>query len=160
MRNRASRYALLVVLTALAALAVGAVECSAAPAPRCNIRTDPGAMAFTIDPSAPGPINAVVATDPVIRCTNGVPFTVTSQSTNAGAPFGGPPTVGILNDGAGHVIAYTITHLAGGTGSGMGGAGNIPLNVGGTVNRVDYENAFLCEGACAYTDIVILQVAY
>ena len=151
---------LLVVLTVLAVLAVGATECSAAPAPRCNIRTDPGAMAFTIDPSAPGPINAVVATDPEIRCTSGIPFTVTSQSANAGGPFGGPPTVGTLSDGAGHQIVYTITHLAGGTGLGMGNPGNIPLNIGGTVNRVDYENAFLCEGACSYTDIVTLQVTY
>lgn len=160
MRKRTCPYLLPAVLAALVMLLISASECSAAPAPRCNIRTSPGAMSFTIDPSAPGPINAVVATQPEIRCTAGLAFTVASQSSNAGGPFGGPPTFGALSDGAGHQIVYTITHLAGGTGLGLGGAGNISMNIGGTVNRIDYENAFLCEGACSYTDIVTLQVTY
>jgi hypothetical protein len=117
-------------------------------------------MAFTIDPTLPGPINAVVTVQPIIRCTNGVPFTVLSQSANAGGPFGGPPTTGILNDGAGHQIAYSITHIAGGTGLGMGGTGDISLAVAGSVNSVDYADAYVCEAACSYTDTITFEVTY
>lgn len=111
----------------------------------CNIVTSPGAMSFTIDPSAAGPFNAVVATQPVIKCTKNHPYTVSCASTNTFH----------LNQGA-DSIPYNFTCPSNGNGNGFGAAGNITLTVDGQVTT-GYADA---AAGIGYSDTVTITINY
>jgi hypothetical protein len=122
----------------------------------CEWQSD-GTMSFLIDPASAGPILASV-TQPVVKCAVGLPFTVLASSANAGGALGSCPITGVLRNGAGQEIPYTVSCAAGGVGQGVGAAEPaIDLGVGGSVAAADYQNAPFGGG---YADRVTFQITY
>ncbi len=126
-----------------------------------------GSLAFTIDPSALGPISATV-TDATVFCSNGTPFTVTAVSNNYGgsplscASSGGGIT-GTLKDANNNTMSYTFTCGVNGTtgnsgtGQGFGSGKAVALGIAGSLAAVSYQNA---PASTTYTDTVTLTIAY
>ena len=112
---------------------------------KCTIVTNPGNIAFTIDPDTAGPFNAVVGTQPVIKCTKNHPYTVACTSTNTFNLMQGTDS-----------IPYTFACPAGSNGAGFGAAGGITLAVGGQVST-GYADAPVGTG---YADTVTITVNY
>lgn len=113
-------------------------------------------MSFVINPASAGPLLASVV-QPAIKCAVGLPFTVLALSTNAGGTVEACPVRGVLRNGAGQEIPYTISCLDAGVGLGVdSGDPAIELAVGGSVAAVDYENA----AAGGYSDRVVFQITY
>ncbi len=126
-----------------------------------------GSVAFTIDPSAPGPISATV-TDAAVFCSNGTPFTVTAVSNNYGgsalscASSGGGIT-GMLKDANNNTMSYTLTCGVNGTtgnsgtGQGFGSGKAVALGIAGSIAANSYQNA---PASTTYADTVTLTITY
>jgi len=112
---------------------------------KCTIATTPGDIAFTIDPDLAGPFNAVVGTQPVIKCTKNHPYTVACTSLNTFNLMQGADS-----------IPYTFTCPAGSNGAGFGAGGGIALAIGGQVSA-GYADAPVGSG---YADTVTITVNY
>jgi spore coat protein U-like protein len=131
----------------------------------CKVGTT-GSLAFTIDPSLPGPITATV-TDATVFCTNKTPFTVTAVSLNKGgvaascASSGGGIT-GTLKDGT-NTMDYTFTcGVDGGTGNSGAGKGfgvphDVTLGIAGSIDATSYQTA---AASTLYTDTITLTISY
>jgi spore coat protein U-like protein len=146
---------LIVVLTGAIILAAAAglpadtiaptVNVSASVQGKCAVVTTPGAMAFTIDPSSTGTVNAVVSALPVIKCTKDHSYTVACTSTNT---FN-------LSDGT-NSIPYSFNCPADGLGLGFGATKTITLSIGGSVLEANYVDAVVG----SYTDTVTITITY
>ena len=117
-----------------------------------------GNLAFTIDPSQPGPIAATV-TNATVFCSNGTPFTVTAASLNYGgaaASCGGGGITGTLQTGT-NTMNYTFTCTGSGTGQGHGSGKDVNLGIGGSIAAASYQNAAVSN---LYADTVTLTITY
>ena len=150
--------ALSMAVVAEAATVAPQVNVSATVQGTCRVITDPGAMSFDIDPAAAGPIAAVVATQPTIRCTNGKTAAVSATSTGSGNTSGTGSVVGTLT-GPGS-FNYTFTFSNSVTGTGHGAGKDVSLGVGGSAAAADYADAVVSAAAGDYTDTVTLTVTY
>jgi spore coat protein U-like protein len=123
----------------------------------CRIITDPGDMAFTIDPGDPGPVVAVVGTDPTVKCTNGLTATLAATSANAGGAAAACPITGTLDDGT-NTMDYTFSCAADVTGAGHSAAATAqPLLVGGSIAASQYADK---PASAAYGDTVTVDVNF
>lgn len=123
----------------------------------CEWHAD-GTMSFLIDPAAtPGPILAAVI-QPAVKCDLGLTFTVRAASVNAGGAPVPCPISGILSDGGGQTIPYTLSCVPGGAGQGTSAADPaVELGVTGSAAAGDYENAAVGGG---YSDRITFQITY
>lgn len=131
--------------------------CAIQEASACEWYAD-GTMAFAIDPAqTPGPILATV-TQPAVKCGVGLPFSVRAASANAGGTMAPCPITGLLNNGAGQLIPYTMTCLADGVGQGTTASDPpVEFGVGGSVAIADYQDAAV---GSAYSDQITFQITY
>jgi hypothetical protein len=118
----------------------------------CAVSQAPGTLTFTMNPSIAGTTNATISPDMQIKCTKNNNVAITALSKCGGAAS--------LLDSAypacgGSTIPYTFNFLTGATGQGFGGTG-ISLNIGGSANSVNYENAAVGN----YGDLQTLTITY
>jgi len=126
-----------------------------------------GSLAFTIDPSLAGPI-AATKTDATVFCSNGMPFTVTAESTNKGGgaascASSGSGITGTLKDASNNLMDYTFkcgingTADNTGTGQGHGSGKDVTLGIAGSIAATSYQNAPV---SATYADTVTLTITY
>ncbi|MGV8056527.1 MAG: spore coat protein U domain-containing protein [Smithellaceae bacterium] len=127
-----------------------------------------GSLAFSIDPSAVGPISATT-TDTTVFCSKGTNFTVTASSANKGgsaASCAGAGITGQLKDGANtmnYIFSCNVYNSGSpsgtnaGTGQGFGAGNDLRLGLGGSITASSYQNAPV---SSSYTDTISLTIAY
>jgi large repetitive protein len=103
----------------------------------CVVTQSPGTLIFIIDPSIAGTTNATISPDMQIKCTKNDSVAITAWSACGGAT---PKLDSAYPACGGNTIPYTFNYLANATGQGFGGAG-VSLNIGGSANSANYENA-------------------
>ena len=103
----------------------------------CAITQSPGTLTFNINPSIAGTTSATISPDMQIKCTKNDSVTIAASSLCGGAT---PMLDSAYPACGGSKIPYTFNFLAITTGQGFGGAG-ISLNIGGSANSTNYENA-------------------
>jgi hypothetical protein len=95
--------------------------------------------------------SATITPDMLIKCTNGDSVVITASSTCGGAA---PQLDSAYPACGGAQIPYTFTFVSSATGLGFGTA--IPLNIGGSANSANYQNA----PAGNYGDLQTLTITY
>jgi len=103
----------------------------------CVVTQSPGTLIFNIDPSIAGTTNATISPDMQIKCTKNDSVAITAWSACGGAT---PKLDSAYPACGGNTIPYTFNYLTNATGQGFGGAG-VSLNIGGSANSANYENA-------------------
>jgi len=103
----------------------------------CAVTQSPGTLTFDINPSIAGTTNATISPDMQIKCTRNDSVVITASSACGGAT---PKLDSAYPVCGGSTIPYTFNFLANTTGQGFGGAG-VSLNIGGSANSANYENA-------------------
>lgn len=125
--------------TGFAATSTGLLDVSADVVAACLV-TDGTLALGSLDPTVGGDIGPIAAQTPVtIQCTNGTGFTVADDA--AANPLTGPGS-----------IAFTLSHL--GTGTGTGSAVAYPIS--GSIVEANY----LTQPAGTYTSTVTLTVTF
>lgn len=114
----------------------------------CSVFQAAGTLTFNIDPSVIGTTNGTISGDMQIKCTRNDSVTITATS-KCGALDDAYPSCG------GYKIPYAFNFLSSTIGQGFGAA--IPLNIGGSVNSVNYQNAPVGAG---YGDLQTLTISY
>jgi hypothetical protein len=117
----------------------------------CAISQSPGTLTFAIDPSVPGMTNATVLPDMQIQCTRNDTVTIAASSKCGGAT---PRMDTAYPACGGSQIPYTFNFTSSVTGLGFGIG--IPLNLGGSANSANYENAPVGN----YGDLQTLTITY
>jgi hypothetical protein len=117
----------------------------------CAVSQTPGTLTFAIDPSVSGMTSATITPDMLIKCTNGDSVVITASSTCGGAA---PQLDSAYPACGGAQIPYTFTFVSSATGLGFGTA--IPLNIGGSANSANYQNAPVGN----YGDLQTLTITY
>jgi hypothetical protein len=95
--------------------------------------------------------SATITPDMLIKCTNGDSVVITASSTCGGAA---PRLDSAYPACGGAQIPYTFTFVSSATGLGFGTA--IPLNIGGSANSANYQNAPVGN----YGDLQTLTITY
>jgi hypothetical protein len=103
----------------------------------CAITQSPGTLTFNINPSIAGTTSATISPDMQIKCTKNDSVTIAASSLCGGAT---PMLDSAYPACGGSKIPYTFNFLTRTTGQGFGGAG-ISLNISGSANSTNYENA-------------------
>jgi hypothetical protein len=117
----------------------------------CAVSQSPGILTFNMDPSIAGTTNAMISPDMQIKCTNSDTVAITASSKCGGAA---PKLDSAYPACGGNQIPYTFNFLTNVTGLGFGMG--IPLNIGGSANSSDYENAPVGN----YGDVQTLTITY
>jgi hypothetical protein len=117
----------------------------------CAVSQSPGTLSFAIDPSIPGITNATVLPDMQIQCTRNDTVTISALSKCGGAT---PRMDTAYPACGGSQIPYTFNFTTNVTGQGFGIG--IPLNIGGSANSTNYENAPVGN----YGDLQTLTISY
>jgi hypothetical protein len=143
---------MVIVMTgaAIAASLTPTVTATGTVTDTCSAPTN-GAISFTIDPSAAGPINALTTdagnTAPTVKCTNGASHAVTCTSV--------ANVLSIGDDDATDPISYAITGCPANI-TGTGFAAGTPIDFGIQLVAADYQNA----QAGAHVDVITVTVTY
>lgn len=117
----------------------------------CAVSQSPGTLTFTINPSITGTTSATISQDMQIKCTKNDPVSITASSKCGGAT---PLLDTAYPACGGTTISYTFNFQSSSTGQGFGIA--LPLNIGGSVNSTNYENAAVGN----YGDLQTLTITY
>ncbi len=125
---------------------------------KCTVTTPNATLAFgPLDPVVGGTVNAVYTSATGFKCTNGAPYSVSSDDGLWFSSPGGANNRMKLSSAADcstatNCIRYTLTSVTSGTGAGM--STNISFAVTGQTTTADYQNAAFGN----YADTVILTV--
>jgi spore coat protein U-like protein len=134
------------------------ITVSASVTGTCVVNTTTSTLAFgTLNPATGGTVS-VAGSAATFRCTNGTPYTVSSDDGLWFSSTGGANNRMKLSTAtdcttATNCIRYTLTSATSGTGTGM--TNNISFNVNGQTTLADYQNA----AAGSYADTVVLTVS-
>jgi hypothetical protein len=118
----------------------------------CAVSQSPGTLTFDINPAIAGTTNATISPDLQIKCTMNDSVTITASSLCGGAA---PKLDSAYPACGGNTIPYTFNFLGNITGQGFGGAG-VSLDIGGSANSANYENAPVGN----YGDLQTLTITY
>jgi len=156
--NAAIAAVLITVAGAATAGGTNTITVSASVTGACVVNTAASTLAFgALNPATGGLVN-VAGSAATFRCTNGTPYTVTSDDGLWDTSAGGANNRMKLSTAldcttATNCIRYTLTSATAGTGAGM--TTNISFNVNGSTALADYQNA----AAGNYADTVVLTVS-
>jgi len=148
----------LIVAGQAAAGGTHVITVSASVTGTCVVNTTTSTLAFgALDPAAGGTVSATWSGG-TFRCTNGTPYTVSSddglwESSSGGANNRMKLSTATDCSVATNCIRYTLGSVTTGTGAGM--TTNISFGVTGSTALADYQNAK--QGS--YSDTVTLTVA-
>ena len=117
----------------------------------CAVSQTPGTLTFAIDPSVAGMTSATITPNMLIKCTSGDSVVITASSKCGGAA---PQLDSAYPACGGTQIPYTFTFVSSAIGLGFGTA--IPLNIGGSANSANYQNAPVGN----YGDLQTLTITY
>ncbi len=156
--NAAIAAAIISISGAASAGGTNTITVSASVTGTCVVNTSTSTLAFgALNPGSGGTVN-VAGSAATFRCTNGTPYSVSSNDGLWFSATGGANNRMKLSSAtdctsATNCIRYTLTSATAGTGAGM--TTNISFNVNGQTTLADYQNA----AAGNYADTVVLTVS-
>ena len=134
----------ILVCTPASAGSSASMQISATIVDSCNFQTTGSVLFGTLDRSSGLDASITESAAASFRCTSGTPYNITDN--------GGLTGTYKLQDGAGHLIDYSLAYTTTGAGSGT----LTDLSVAGTIVYSSYQNA----PVGVYSDTVVLTINY